>query len=268
MGSFFRGILIGIGLGFLFAPMPGQQMRRLVNERFQKLSRSVPQNGQLQQTSQQAVDQVAQTAKTVKNTIAQTMPAVKPLAQQTADQVAQTAKTVKDTIAKTTPTTNPPAQQSTNTAQQTSSQAKPEIASSTAKQKSNEPLSIMDDMPAEMRARLEAQGIQNTSQLLEHTKTKEERSELAYQTSVDDRDLREYVYRADLMRLTGVGEDTAALLEQVGVKGCKDLQQRNPQHLHNKLTELQENAHITPTTPNLDQIAQWISQAKQLTANS
>ncbi len=123
----------------------------------------------------------------------------------------------------------------------------------------------MEDMPAEMKARLEAQGIQNTSQLLEHTQTKEERSELAYQSNVDARDLREYVYRADLMRLTGVGEDTAMLLEQAGVNGCKDLRQRNPQHLYNKLAELQANAHITSTAPTQDQIAQWISQAKQLT---
>ncbi|MDQ2886645.1 MAG: DUF4332 domain-containing protein [Chloroflexota bacterium] len=157
------------------------------------------------------------------------------------------------------PTTNPPAQQPVSTVQQAGSQAKPGATSS------NEPLGIMEDMPAEMKARLEAQGIQNTSQLLEHTQTKEERSELAYQSNVDARDLREYVYRADLMRLTGVGEDTAMLLEQAGVNGCKDLRQRNPQHLYNKLAELQANAHITSTAPTQDQIAQWISQAKQLT---
>jgi gas vesicle protein/predicted flap endonuclease-1-like 5' DNA nuclease len=230
MGSFFRGLLIGIGLSFLFAPMPGQQTRRLVSERLQQLSRSFPGNGQLQQASQQAVDQVAQTAKTVKDNVAQAMPA-----------------------------TQPTAQQPTSTVQQTGSQAKPGATSS------NEPLGIMEDMPTEMRARLEAQGIQNTSQLLEHTQTKEERSELAYQTSVNDRDLREYVYRADLMRLSGVGEDTAMLLEEAGVNGCKDLRQRNPQHLYNKLAELQGNAHIASTTPTQDQIAQWIRQAKQLT---
>jgi gas vesicle protein len=228
MGSFFRGILIGIGLGFLFAPMPGQQTRRLVSERLQQLSRSFSRNGQLQQASQQAVDQATQTAKTVKDTIVQKMPA---------------------------------AQQPTSTVQQAGSQSKPKASSS------NEPLGIMDDMPAEMKARLEAQGIQNTSQLLGHTQTKEERSDLAYQSNVNDSDLREYVYRADLMRLTGVGEDTAMLLEEAGVNGCKDLRQRNPQHLHSRLAELQANAHIASTTPELDQIAQWISQAKRLTAS-
>ncbi|MDQ2886644.1 MAG: YtxH domain-containing protein [Chloroflexota bacterium] len=59
MGSFFRGILIGTGLSFLFAPMPGQQTRRFVSERLQQLSRSFPGNGQLQQASQQVVNQVA-----------------------------------------------------------------------------------------------------------------------------------------------------------------------------------------------------------------
>ncbi len=228
MGSFFRGILIGIGLGFLFAPMPGQQTRRLVSERLQQISRSLPSNGQLQQASQQAVDQVTQTAKTVKDSVVQAMPAT---------------------------------QQPTSTVQQTASQTKPKATSS------NEPLGIMEDMPTEMKARLEAQGIQNTSQLLEHTQTKEERSDLAYQSNVNASDLREYIYRADLMRLTGVEEDTAMLLEEAGVNGCKDLRQRNPQHLYNKLSELQANAHIASTTPALDQIAQWITQAKQLTAS-
>ncbi len=250
MGSFFRGLLIGIGLSFLFAPMPGQQMRRLVSERLQQFSRSLPSNGQLQQASKEAVDQVTQTAQTVKNTVAQAMPATQPTAQQAADQVTQTAKTVKDTVAQAMPTTQP-----------TASQAKPAVTSS------NEPLGIMEDMSSEMKARLEAQGIQNTSQLLEHTQTKEGRSDLAYQSNVNASDLREYVYRADLMRLTGVEEDTAMLLEEAGVNGCKDLRQRNPQHLYNRLTELQTNAHIASTTPELDQIAQWIRQAKQLTVS-
>jgi gas vesicle protein/predicted flap endonuclease-1-like 5' DNA nuclease len=260
MGSFFRGILIGIGLSFLFAPMPGQQTRRLVSERLQQLSRSFSGNGQLQQASQRAVNQVTQTAKTVKDNVVQAIPATQPKAQQAVDQVAQTAKTLKDNIAQAPSEPSIPAQQPTSTVQQTGSQAKPKVTSS-----NNEPLGIMEDMSTEMKARLEAQGIQNTSQLLEHTQTKEERSELAYQSNVNDSDLREYVYRADLMRLTGVGEDTAMLLEEVGVNGCKDLRQRNPQHLHNKLAELQANAHIASTAPTQDQIAQWISQAKQLT---
>ncbi len=44
MGKFFRNILIGIGIGLLIAPMPGQDMRRMVSERVRGLIGSLPSN--------------------------------------------------------------------------------------------------------------------------------------------------------------------------------------------------------------------------------
>jgi hypothetical protein len=37
------------------------------------------------------------------------------------------------------------------------------------------------------------------------------------------------------MQIRGVGEDVAMLLEEADINGCKDLQHRNPEHLHAKL---------------------------------
>lgn len=56
MGSFFRGFLCGMGIGFIIAPMRGQEMRRLVSERLQTLRGSLPDTGQLQQYEQQISD--------------------------------------------------------------------------------------------------------------------------------------------------------------------------------------------------------------------
>jgi hypothetical protein len=52
MGKFLRTILIGVGIGLLIAPMPGQEMRRRLSERFQALLGSLPQNEQLNQYTQ------------------------------------------------------------------------------------------------------------------------------------------------------------------------------------------------------------------------
>jgi hypothetical protein len=44
MGKFLRNILIGVGIGLLFAPMPGQDMRRIVSERVRGFIGSLPSN--------------------------------------------------------------------------------------------------------------------------------------------------------------------------------------------------------------------------------
>ena len=44
MGRFLRNVLIGIGIGLLIAPMPGEELRRLLSERFQGLTDLVIRN--------------------------------------------------------------------------------------------------------------------------------------------------------------------------------------------------------------------------------
>jgi hypothetical protein len=66
------------------------------------------------------------------------------------------------------------------------------------------------------------------------------------------------------MQIRGVGEDVATLLEAADVNGCKDLQHRNPEHLHAKLIEVQKSRNIVPDTPSLEQVVEWIALAKQI----
>lgn len=53
MSRFLRSVLIGIGIGLLIAPMPGEELRRLLSERFQGLLSSLSENEQLKRYSQQ-----------------------------------------------------------------------------------------------------------------------------------------------------------------------------------------------------------------------
>ena len=60
MNSFVRGMLVGVGIGLLVAPMRGEEMRRLVGERLQELRGYLPENEQLNQYVQQVSDRVSQ----------------------------------------------------------------------------------------------------------------------------------------------------------------------------------------------------------------
>src|SRR5215471_7060180 len=67
MGRFFRGMLIGVGIGLLVAPMRGEDMRRMLSARFAELRESLPDNEQLRQASQQFTSGVSQTANQLKD---------------------------------------------------------------------------------------------------------------------------------------------------------------------------------------------------------
>ncbi len=49
MGKFINGLLIGLGIGVLVAPMKGEETRRLVSERITSLRTSLPSGEQTPQ---------------------------------------------------------------------------------------------------------------------------------------------------------------------------------------------------------------------------
>ncbi len=106
MGRFFRGFLVGMGIGLLVAPMRGEDMRRLISERYMELRNSLPDNEQLKQAGQQFVSGVSQTASQLKDYTQQAASKVKDtgsslgdLAQEAAQQTTQKVmQTGQDTI--------------------------------------------------------------------------------------------------------------------------------------------------------------------------
>jgi gas vesicle protein len=54
MGKFLNGVLIGVGIGMLVAPMPGSAMRQMLGERLQALGDTLSQNEQLNEIVQRA----------------------------------------------------------------------------------------------------------------------------------------------------------------------------------------------------------------------
>lgn len=108
MNNFFKGILLGVGVGLLVAPMRGDEMRRMLGERFAELRTRLPENEQLELYRQQVTDRVSQTASNLKDYAQQAASTVKSSAsnlssigQNAASDVKYTAQDVANTTRNT-----------------------------------------------------------------------------------------------------------------------------------------------------------------------
>ena len=104
MNNFFKGILVGVGIGLLVAPMRGEEMRNLLSQRWEELSGALPQSDQLNAYTQQVTNRVSQTASNLKDYAQQAASTIKGsandlgnIAQNAAGDVKQTGKDVADT---------------------------------------------------------------------------------------------------------------------------------------------------------------------------
>jgi predicted flap endonuclease-1-like 5' DNA nuclease len=121
-------------------------------------------------------------------------------------------------------------------------------------------------LSAEMQAKMGEGNIATVEDLLAQTATPAQRTALAKQLGVTSSELTEWVNRADLMRLKGVGTEMANLLEECGVDSCKELQHRVAANLQAKLKTTNDEKNITHHAPTVAQVEDWIREAAQLSA--
>jgi gas vesicle protein len=97
MNNFLKGILFGVGIGLLVAPMKGEELRQLLSERLGELRGYLPENEQLDIYKQQVTDRVSQTAGTLKDYAQQAASTVKSSADNLSNIAQNAASTVKST---------------------------------------------------------------------------------------------------------------------------------------------------------------------------
>ena len=112
--------------------------------------------------------------------------------------------------------------------------------------------------------KLRAAGIRSIAALLSAGATPEGRKELAEKTGIGDEYILDWVNRADLMRIRGIGEEYSDLLEKAGVDTVVELAQRNPDNLYEALVKVNEEKRLVRRLPTRDQVADWVEQAKSL----
>jgi predicted flap endonuclease-1-like 5' DNA nuclease len=113
-------------------------------------------------------------------------------------------------------------------------------------------------------AKLVAAGVSTVEALLEKAASSKAREELAEKTGIDHAKILEWVNRADLFRLKGVGSEYSDLLEAAGVDSPAELAHRKPENLYEKMVELNTAKKLVRKMPTEAQVAKWVEEAKTL----
>lgn len=113
-------------------------------------------------------------------------------------------------------------------------------------------------------AKLAKAGVRTTNALLKKGASAEGREKIAALSGIAEALIRDWVNRADLERINGIGPQFADLLEEAGVDTVPDLAQRNPVILQKKLDEVNEARNLSNRTPSLSEVERWVREAKSL----
>lgn len=112
--------------------------------------------------------------------------------------------------------------------------------------------------------KLGAIGIGSVEALLEMGASKKGRESIAETAGVSEKLVLEWVNRADLARVKGIGSEYADLLEAAGVDSVPELAQRNAANLAAKMVEVNMAKSLVRQVPVESEIERWIEQAKAL----
>jgi predicted flap endonuclease-1-like 5' DNA nuclease len=112
--------------------------------------------------------------------------------------------------------------------------------------------------------KLQEAGIKTVEQLIEHGATPKGRDEIAEKTGIPGALILRWVNHADLIRIVGVAEQFAELLEASGVDSIPELSHRIAENLHAKMVEVNEKKNLVRRLPSVGQVKGWIEQCKSL----
>lgn len=125
-------------------------------------------------------------------------------------------------------------------------------------------LSAIEGIGATYAAKLKSAGVGSIESLLNAGAKPKGRKDLAAATGIGEKLILEWVNRADLFRLKGIGEEYSDLLEQAGVDTVPELAQRTADSLYKKMAEINAKKNIVRKLPSEGQVAGWIKSAKSL----
>ena len=127
------------------------------------------------------------------------------------------------------------------------------------------PIADLEGIAPGVAAMLKSVGIRTTRKLLETAKNPRGRKTLAEKTGLDEKEILRLANMADRMRIKGVGEDYAELLEAAGVDTVKELKYRNPSKLAKAMADANTKRKLVRLLPTERTVGRWIEHAKKLT---
>jgi hypothetical protein len=126
------------------------------------------------------------------------------------------------------------------------------------------PIADLERIAPGVAATLKSIGIRTTGRLLEKAKDPKGRKLLAERTGIDEKCILRWANMADRMRIKGVGEEYAELLEAAGVDTVKELKYRNPRNLAKAMAEANVKRKLVQLLPSEKAVVRWIEHAKKL----
>lgn len=126
------------------------------------------------------------------------------------------------------------------------------------------PIAILENFAPGVTATLKPAGIRTTAKLLEAAKDPKGRKQLAAKINVDEKCILRWANMADRMRIKGVGEDYAELLEAAGVDTVRELKYRNPANLAKAIADVNAKRKLVRLLPSEKAVGRWIEHAKKL----
>jgi len=125
-------------------------------------------------------------------------------------------------------------------------------------------LSVIEGIGPVYQEKLKSAGIRNIEQLLSDGATPAGRKDIVEKSGISAERILDWINRADLMRIEGIGEEYSDLLERGGVDTVKELARRNPENLRNALAKVNAEENLVRRLPSFAQIRGWINQAQAL----
>ncbi len=113
-------------------------------------------------------------------------------------------------------------------------------------------------------AKLKSIGIRTSDKFLECAKTPRGRRALAEQIGCEERAVLRWANLVDRMRIKGIGEDYAGLLEAAGVDTVRELKYRNPQRLAQAMADVNKNRKLVRLLPSEKLVERWVATARTL----
>lgn len=112
--------------------------------------------------------------------------------------------------------------------------------------------------------KLRKAGVRTTEGLIRVASTAKDRKALSAATGLSASQILEWVNRADLMRVKGVGSEYADLLETAGCDTVKELRRRNAANLTEAMVAINEAKRLVRRLPTEAMVQAWIDQAKEM----
>jgi predicted flap endonuclease-1-like 5' DNA nuclease len=125
-------------------------------------------------------------------------------------------------------------------------------------------LEIIEGIGPVYAQKLREAGFSTIEALLKTGATPAGRKEIQEATGIGAEFILDWVNRADLMRIRGVGEEYSDLLEKAGVDTVVELAQRNADNLYQKVIEVNAEKQLVRRPPSRGMVGQWVQQAKAL----